>query len=234
MNIIDIINGAIKQIRSSWRLLLAIYIPCIMLFLGVATITQIIPHLTIPDLLRDVATLGGIPFYSGAVSQLGLLLWSAATTICFFIYFVLKKMNTPHKESLNFLLFAGFLSTYLMFDDTFMLHEEFFHDYLKIIPEKVIIILLGVAMLAFLYVNQREILQSEYSLMFLAYMFFGISVAIDAIPTRLYEDIYFIEKIEHLIEDGAKFTAIVTWITFYSRYGYQQLLSTISKKNIDS
>lgn len=229
MNILGIFKGAIKQIHSSRLLLIGIYTPSILLFLGIGILTKIIPHLTIPDLLGDVAIIGHIPFYSGAISQLGLLLWSTATTLCFFIFFVLKKMTVSRKESLNFLLFAGFLSGYLMLDDAYMLHDELFPDYLKIIPEEVVIILLGLVMIAFLYFNRQEILRGDYSLMLLAYLFFGISVAIDAIPRALYEDKYFFEKIEKLVEDGAKFTGIVTWITFYARYGYQQISSFIAE-----
>jgi hypothetical protein len=230
MNILDILKGSIKQIRSSWPLLIGIYSPGILLFLGAGILSQIIPHLTIPELVGDVAVIGKIPFYSGAISQLGLLLWSAATTLCFFTYFSLKKTDGVRKESLNFMLSSGLLSGYLMLDDTYMLHEEFFPDYLKIIPEQMVIIILGISMLAYLFFNRNEILRGDYSLMLLAFMFFGISVTLDAIPTHLYGNIYFLEKIEHLFEDGAKFSAIVTWVTFYARYSFQQLSKQFSQK----
>jgi hypothetical protein len=224
MNLPNILKHAIKQIRSSWLLLLWIYVPCFLLFLGIGILAISIPHFRIGDILKDVATLGKIPFYSGAVSQLGLLLWSATTTLCFFTYFALRKTSPIRRESLNLLLFAGLLTGYLTLDDTYMLHEEFFPDYLKIIPEEVVIFMLGIAMLSFLYFNLNEILQSEYSLILLAYLFFGISVIVDVIPAHLYQNIYGFEKILSLLEDGAKFTAIITWVTFYSRYCYQQFL----------
>jgi hypothetical protein len=228
--LLDTVKNGISQILSIRKTLLIIYGGVALLFAGVVGLTVLIPHLTIPDLLRDVATLGELPFYAGFVSQLGLLFWSAATTLCFFEYFTLKKLGCTRKETLNFLLFAGLLSGYLMLDDSFMLHEEFFPDFLKIIPEKAVILMLGIAMLAFLYFNRQELLQNEFGLMFLAFMFFGISVVIDAVPTELYEDIYIVEKVEHILEDGAKFTAIITWVIFYARYGYQQLTKLMREK----
>lgn len=220
-----IIHGFIGQLRCSWRILLALYTFVALLFLGVALLSEIIPHLTIPDLVRDVASVGNLPFYAGSISQMGALLWSSTTTVCFFAFFSLRNMNTSRKESLNFLLFSGLLTGYLMLDDTFMLHDEIIPDYLKIIPEEAVILLLGAAVVAFLYFNWKEIMRSEYALLFLALGLFGISVFIDAIPTGWYENYYFIEKIEHLLEDGAKFAAIVTWLTFYARYGYQQFVA---------
>ena len=122
------------------------------------------------------------------------------------------------------MLFAGILNGYMMLDDTYMLHDEVFPDYIQFFPEKAAVLALGVAVLAFLYLNRREILRGEYSLMFLALVLFGFSVALDAIPTELYEDYYFLEKFEHLFEDGAKLAAIVTWVVYYARYGMRILL----------
>lgn len=231
MNIIGIFKGAMNQIRSLWKLLIGIYAPIALLFLGIGILVRIVPDLSIYDIFRDVAVIGKVPSYSGFMSQLGLLLWSASTTICFFTYFVLKKREASRKESLNTLLFAGLLSGYLMIDDTFMLHEEIFPDYIKFIPEKVVIILLGIAMLLFLYFNRREILQSEYGILLLAYGFFGFSVAIDAIPDRFYVGSYFFEKIELFLEDGAKFTAITTWFVFYTRYCNEQISLQVFRKS---
>lgn len=223
MSVSEIIKGAIKQIWSSRLFLIRIYTPGILIFLGAGILSQIIPHLTIPELVGDVADIGEIPFYSGAISQLGLLLWSSATTLCFFTFFALRKKNGISKQTLNLLLSSGLLTGYLMLDDTYMLHDEFFPVYLKIVPEQVVLIILGLSMLAFLFFNRNEILQGDYGLILLAYLFFGISIAFDSIPRNLYSNIYFLEKIEHLIEDGSKFTAIVTWVTYYARYSYQHL-----------
>lgn len=233
MNILDIFKGTIKQISSLRWLLISIYIPSFLLFLVAGILTQIVPNLSIQDFLRDVTAIGDIPFYSGSISQLGLLLWSAATMVCFFTYFALKKINPSRKQSLNLLMFGGLLSGYLMLDDTYMLHEEVFEELfenLNFFPEKTAMLLLGIAMLSFIYFNRWEILKSDYGLLFLAYAFLGISVFFDAFPSRFYEEIQYAERIEYYIEDGAKFTAIVTWVTFFARYGYQQLSHQLVEK----
>jgi len=41
----------------------------------------------------------------------------------------------------------------MILDDTYMLHGEVFPDYLRLIPEKGVILALGVAVLVFLYIN---------------------------------------------------------------------------------
>ena len=126
MIILDIFKDTIKQISSLRRLLFYIYAPSFLLFLVTGILTQIIPNISIQDFLRDVTAIGNIPFYSGSISQLGLLLWSAATTVCFFTYFALKRIDPSRKQSFNLLMFGGLLSGYLMLDDTYMLHEEVF------------------------------------------------------------------------------------------------------------
>ncbi len=229
--LLKIVKGTLSGIRANAGWLFWLYLPVILIFGAVAVLSQLIPHLTIPELLRDVATLGELPFYAGSVSQFGLLLWSSAATLCYFTYFSLKLLKYPRKEALNFLLFASILTTYLMLDDTYMLHEEFFPDFLQIIPEEVIIFILGLSMLAFLYFNWQEIMRGDYWLMLLAFAFFGTSIVFDSIPTRLYENIYFIEKVEHLVEDGAKMAAIFTWVAFYARYAYHQFSELINQKN---
>ncbi|MBK8784302.1 MAG: hypothetical protein IPO22_21485 [Anaerolineales bacterium] len=233
MNIWKILKDALKQIYSSRRLLIYIYTPIVILLLGLTLLASLVPDFKVRDILKDVAAIGELPFYSGAISQLGLLMWSAATSLCFFAFFALRKIDSSRKETLNFLLFAACLSGYLMLDDTYMLHEVFFPNYLTIIPsaDKVVILLLGIAMLLFLYFNRSEILRNDYGILFLALMLFGFSVTLDVIPSYLYEETYALEKIEYILEDGAKFAAIVTWYAFFVQYCYQQfLLLKISQK----
>lgn len=223
MNIPDIIRGFIKQVLALRILIISIYIPIFLMFILVGVVTEISPNLSIQDLTRDVAALGRLPFYWGSISQLGILFWSAIVTLCFSTYFILKKISPHQKESLKFLLYSGLLITYLTLDDTYMLHEDFFPDYVRFIPEKAAILLLGFAIVLFLYFNFAEILRNEYGLMLLGLFFFGISVGLDLIPDRILEYRYVFEKLELILEDGAKFTAIVTWLVFYARYCHQQI-----------
>jgi hypothetical protein len=229
MNIPDILRGFTKQIFSLRNLIISIYFPIFLMFIVIGVVTEISPNLSIQDLTRDVAALGKIPFYWGSISQLGILFWSAIVTLCFSTYFTLKKISPHQKEPLNFLFYSGLLTAYLMLDDTYMLHEDFFPDYVRFIPEKLAILLVGLAIILFLYINYKEILRNEYGLMLLGLFFFGTSVGLDLIPERILEYRYFLEKLELLLEDGAKFTAIVTWLVFYGRYCHQQIFTQIQK-----
>lgn len=231
MKLTAILSEVARQVWAARRLLIGIDIPICLLFIGIGILTKIISNLSIPELVSDVATIGKLPFYSGAVSQIGLLIWSSSVTIIFFAYFSLKLQANPRKEALNFLLYSGCLTAYVMLDDTFMLHEEFFSDYLMIISEEVVLALIGLAMILLMVFHYREILQNDVGIMAMATVLFVISIAFDFIPKELYQDIYLIEKIQHLLEDGAKLAAIVTWTAYYARYSYRLLLAPPSNSS---
>lgn len=229
MNLYIIFGHFLKQMRSNWRLLILIYTPLTILLIGIGVITQINPNISVLDFVRDVAALGDLPFYSGAVSQFGLLLWSASTTISTFTYLVVKKFFPARIESLKFLLFTSFITGYLLIDDTYMVHEDIIPSLLNEGSDIIGKALIGILVIFFLYSNRREILRNDFSLLFLALAFLGISVAVDIIPERFYEHAYFLAN---LIEDGAKLFGIATWLAFNYRYSFEQF-STLAFKDPD-
>lgn len=228
MNIPLIIKNTIRQLFDSRLLLLKLYTPIALVMLSLGLLVNALPDLKLAHLTRDVTSLGKMPIYYGALSQVGLLLWSATTTICFFTYFYLKSYAPHRSESLRFLLYFGILTLYLLLDDTFLLHEEFFSDYLNI-PEKVILVLLMGFTVGFAYFNFKEILQNELGLFALAGLLFGSSLFLDVIADRIFDDFFLFEKIEHLLEDGAKMAGIVTWAVYFSRYSFRQISTAFIK-----
>jgi hypothetical protein len=77
---------------------------------------------------RDIAAIAKIHPLSGFLSNLGILLWCAAASICSFAAMTLRKIKP--RDIFWFLLSSAVLSAYLMFDDLFQFHEELAPTYL--------------------------------------------------------------------------------------------------------
>lgn len=209
-----------EQARALWKyLLLYFYLPVFIVLLTTLVLLKIKPSLVLEDFFRDITSLAEIPFYIGFVSQLGVLLWAASVTSCFLALFALKKLNSGSPQSRQFLLHAGLFSTFLMFDDMFLFHEEVASILLSIGQRKVYLMYFLVV-LAFLYFNRHEILSSEYLLLAIAMAAFGLSIALDVIDDTFFEELAgsLYEKYEVLFEDGLKFVGIATWLAFYLHY----------------
>ena len=84
----------------------------------------------LPDeLTKDpVAVLRG-KFYTGALSNLNIIFWTVAATLCLFGYFTLSKFAP--KSGLKWTLFHfGLVTTILLLDDLYLWHEKMFPDYI--------------------------------------------------------------------------------------------------------
>lgn len=228
----NFLQGFLIQFRSQWRLLSVMYGSVLVLFLLVGLLSALVPSLTIYDLVGDVTDIGDLPFYAGAISQLGILLWCAAATVCWFSYLSMQKWGVGGPEARRLLLWAAIFTTTLLLDDIYLIHDEVASDYLGF-PEK--LILLGYLALgvAFVFLNKGEILRSEYGLLVLALGFLGASIAFDVIPRELYEDIYVLEKFEKLFEDGCKFAGILTWLVYFVRYSFMQLTNLVGSAQVE-
>ena len=102
------------------------------------------------------------------------------------------------------------LTLYLGLDDVFLLHEKVFPR--LGVPEEVVLCSYPVFMLFYLFWFYPVILKTEYILLGIALLFFGISVTIDLFdPSDI--DIFF------LLEDGVKLVGIVSWLAYFFRVG---------------
>ena len=224
----QIVNTTLDQIRSLWKILLVLYLPIVLLFVFLGSISRTSGDITLSYFTRDISAVGGLPFYAGLVSQIGGLLWSAALAICAFTYFLLRKQDSG--ASRRFVLHAALLTGVLLVDDFFLFHEDIGPDYLHI-GEKVIVLFYLFLCMGFLLVNIREILSSEYILLGAALGMFGLSIFVDAVDLDeidLYERLVS-DQLEIFLEDGFKFVGVATWLAYFARYGYQKIVSTNRK-----
>lgn len=162
----------------------------------------------IGELTRDPNAVFEGPFYIGFLSQLGIFFWTASAAICILSAKVLSGPKNNLKTK-RFFYLSGTLTLVLAFDDIFLLHEEFFPRFG--ISEKVILLCYATFILFFLVRFYSLILKTEYVLLVMAFIFFGLSVFLDLFQPEGIDP--------HLMEDGAKLVGIVSWLAYFFRTG---------------
>lgn len=200
----------IDQWRSLKWLLIALYLPVIALLGSIVALGDDWANY----LLRDPHTLADMPFFAGMISNIGVLCWTATAAICLFSGANLRGARGQGAMS-AFLLYAGGVTTLLMLDDFFLLHEDLFRYYLPL-PEGAVYAVYA-ALLLGLVVGYREVIaMTDYLLLVIACVLFGISVSIDLMQPLMSAAQY--GRIGgYALEDGVKFAGILTWTVYFIR-----------------
>lgn len=188
--------------------------------LGCAVIIWQWKGIPIGNLTRDPSNILSSPFYLGAISSLGIMLWTATASICIFTGFICQRSG-KNLELSHFLLASGLLTTVLMFDDLFLFHEIVFPHRLHV-PEYVVYGVYILAPLSLLACYWRLILRTEFPLFVAAGCFLGASMLADTL-TNVSAD----TSIKFLIEDGLKLFGIMSWFIYYVRLCLAELSASI-------
>lgn len=181
------------------------------------------------QLTRDPNAIAHVPFYIGAISNLGIILWGASATLCLFSYVALKQYK-PGSPLQPFMLHAGIITTILMLDDLYMWHEQMFPEYLKISEH--FIYAFYALYLSFIIIRFKKILlESEYLILMTAFLFLGTSVVMDdMVDLKLFPKKFpFIYKHETLFEDLFKSLGILTWLIYFVRTCFSMVLPDVAK-----
>jgi hypothetical protein len=218
----DLLKGGVAQLRDSWRWLLALYAPIGFLLLAASVVSLTVPGVSLYLLMSDPTAAAGVPFYTGCLSQLGILLWCATATTIWLACFILGGSARERGQTRRFLLLSGAFVTVLMLDDLYLLHEEVIDTYLHV-PEDVLLVGYAVLGVVFLWSSRSEILRGEYGLFLLGLGLLGASNVCDLVPDALYAGVKGMQKAETLIEEGSKLIGVATWLAFYVRYASRQL-----------
>lgn len=236
-----VLNQWYHQIKNLCRDLWSVYVFVIALFVLVVVL-RVFYELPIAYLTRDPADLirfypitnfpfyiDGIvklPFYLGALSYLGILLWGATIAVCFFCFSILRKTDRKGPVRLFFLLASG-ISTLLLLDDLFRLHEIVFPVYLHL--HGYTLYAAYIVMIAFLLIRYRTvILNTDYLLLLFALACLGFSMSGDVITDMFFSNI----SGATLLEDGAKFTGIVSWLLYFARVSRHYVMQLITEKEV--
>jgi hypothetical protein len=169
-------------------------------------------------LTRDPADVAQTSFFVGALSYVGIVLWSSATAICFLGAYLLGHYN-QFRQSVLLLFSSGTICLILTFDDAFQLHEKVlprrFH-----IPEIVVFLALLLICVGYLVYFFRRILLTDYQLLILALSLLGLSAAMDrTLP---------LTNVETYVEDSLKFLGIVFWLTYLARAVSSMILDSLA------
>lgn len=151
----------------STRQLLVTFVPSLSI-LAIIVFVSVIFEVNVHDMAQEGAIL----------SDLGIILWCAAASVCFFAATTLR--NRKPADMFRFLFCSALLTTYLLFDDFFQIHEVFVPRYLGL-DEKIVYMILGIIIIVYLVVFRRVISQANYTMLLFALGFFGTSVAADGI-----------------------------------------------------
>lgn len=165
-------------------------------------------HLTdrpISEFTRDIAAVAHLPPWIGMISNIGVLLWCASATVPLAVA-LLGLHQGRRGPAIRFLLMLGLLSSALMLDDLFMLHEFVLPRFFNA-SERVLFAVYGV--LLFLIVVRFRRLYPDTSAFFLltALVCFALSLSIDFLPEASPWHSY-------LLEDGFKLLGTANWLAF--------------------
>lgn len=224
-----------SQLKFIFPLLLMVYVPAIVL-LALMTFFAQWMGIEISNLTRDTVsvlcdmTSGETcpPSYTGVLSNLGILFWTASATISIFTAGVLMipptQAQEPHtRNAIFFLLAMGLLSALLLFDDLLLLHEKV---YPKVgLPEKLAFGLYGLLFLITLIRFRTFFLKTDFLLLAIGFGFMALSIVVDTFP----EDW---SSFHHLFEDGFKFLGVVGWCTYLTTVSAKQLRAAPHKRTV--
>lgn len=206
------ISKILAQIKNLFPIFIRLYTPIVMLLFFVVFVSSK-TGVSIKSFMNDPSAIARINPFLGAVSNIGILFWCAAASICFFSFVLLR--NSSIRNSLqNFLFASGFITTILLLDDLFLFHEENWNSRETLFPnmyflsEKVIYISYLLIILFYLVKFRRIILKTDFVLLLLAFLFFGISMSIDFFDISLLD--------YAIVEDGCKLFGIVSWFGYFS------------------
>lgn len=226
----------IKKVSFLMFMIWFIYLIIMGLIIGIGKLKYNIP---VGYFTREPNTTLDKPFYIGAFSNLGIILWTAAASLCIFSSFYLKRYyrNSPFRL---FLLHAGILTTVLLLDDCYMFHENMFPYYFGI-NEKIIYGIYFSYTVYFLIRFRKTIFKTDYIILLTSLSLLSLSVLVDVLDeSRRFTALTGLsfanhEEIRILFEDAIfKGLGILTWLVYFSRVAFVNALPQINTANVEN
>ena len=147
--------------------------------------------------------------FVGIISQIGILCWSMTASLCIFSSAIIYQKKYISNNLAYFLGFFGFVTSILLLDDLLLLHELILPLFFKI-PEKLVYLCYVSLVIWGLIRFKTVILQTEWIILLLSFLWFGCSIFIDLFPFSSY-----FKDLEYLLEDGFKLFGIVSWFYYF-------------------
>ena len=208
--------------KVTFPLLAAIYLPALIILAFVAFVT-VQWRLDPGFLFREPAQTLDVSPLVGVISNIGVLAWATAAGVCIFSGTVLTRSGRDEAVA-SFLIWSGVLTSALLLDDFFMLHDYMAKVYFHI-DEKVILAGEGLFLVWVLVKFRSIIVESAYPLLLLALGFFFLSNVVDIFLTGHWHSPWRIYS-----EDGFKFLGIVSWCAYFTRTSFQRLTPLLTAR----
>ena len=191
------------MIKFPYKLFYISILPSAILYLAILYISNFY-NIQLSLVVRDLAQTCGYPIGVGMISNIGILFWGAASSICLFTKF---SVNIISKESSKLLLLGGLFSCLLCIDDFFLLHDRYIgQDFLN---------LTYLVISIFLLVRFRKILKKiGFFNLIISILFLGLSIFFDGVIQQIFNQRY---ELTQLFEEGFKFLGIVCWLNFWCK-----------------
>lgn len=164
---------------------------------------------------RDVTSAARVPFYTGALSQVGIVLWSGALFICAFAGWLVAHREEQRSEALLFLFGAAVTGMFLT-SDLFLVHELLAPR--MGIPEQVVLSSYVLVAFSMVVVCRKPIVRAPFAWLIFAFAFLGTSVVVDQVGVV---GVVYESSLHFLIEDGAKILGIGGWLLFFTFAAYR-------------
>ncbi len=166
--------------------------------------------------VRDPAAVTGSPFYTGALSNVGNLMWCATAALCLFTGVVTRSSARPSDAAtVRFFLIAGFLSALLLFDDLFLMHEVIVPKYLGL-PDDLLYAVYIALIAALVGGCWTAFSQTAYLVFLLSLGFLGASFGLDWITdSRRLAPLFESRDFRFFVEDSFKLLGIATWLGYF-------------------
>ncbi len=160
------------------------------------------------ELLLDPNNLVGVPWYTGLVSNLGILGWTTATATGFFGAWIAHYGHRPAAASM--LVDGAVLSTILLFDDLLQLHVVV--EPLVGIPKPAVYLFYLAVALRWVLRHRTELHRTRLELPVAAAGAFALSIGLDQVSFLVP---WLSSSQRLLIEDAAKFLGVLAWAQFF-------------------
>ena len=191
-----------NMIKFPSKLFYISILPSSILYLAILYISSLY-DIKLSLVVRDLAQTCGYPIGVGMISNIGILLWGAAASICLFTTFS-GKINSDISK---LLLLGGAFSGLLCVDDFFLLHDRYIGpDFLNLTYLAISILIL---------VRFKKILKKIglFNLV-ISILFLGLSIFFDGVIQQIFNQSY---ELTQLIEEWFKFLGIVCWLNFWCK-----------------
>ena len=167
---------------------------------------------------RDIAAFAGVHPFAGALSTLGILLWCASASVCFFAS-VLTRKQMQFRSSL-FLFSSALFTSYLALDDAFMFHESIAKTYFSV-SESAIYLFIVISFIFYIIFFRGIVLRTRYRTLLFSIFLLGLSVVMDfGLPAGN------LKEWKDLFEDGLKWLGIVGWCIYYTNTSFELCLKS--------